>query len=148
MERDVKFRDETYPQENCVISTMQLDKLMNKGAIGAVIYSKTLLSTGGRLQKTPMEVEQVLKNFPDVFQAAEGLPPKRKCDQTIPLVPNSKPINIRPYRLPHNKKDAMEELVEQLLKTQTIRPSVSPYSSPAILVKKKDGTWRLCIHYR
>jgi hypothetical protein len=42
----------------------------------------------------------------------------------------------------------MEALILQLLKNQVIRPSVSPYSSPTILVKKKDGTWRLCIDYR
>jgi hypothetical protein len=42
----------------------------------------------------------------------------------------------------------MEELVLNLLKNNIIRPSVSPNSSPAILVKKKDGTWGLCIDYR
>jgi hypothetical protein len=42
----------------------------------------------------------------------------------------------------------MEALILQLLKSNVIRPSVSPYSSPTILVKKKDGTWRLCIDYR
>jgi hypothetical protein len=42
----------------------------------------------------------------------------------------------------------MEALILELLKNKSIQPSVSPYSSPAILVKKKDGTWRLCIDYR
>jgi hypothetical protein len=42
----------------------------------------------------------------------------------------------------------MEALILQLLQSNVIRPSVSPYSSSAILVKKKDGTWRLCIDYR
>jgi hypothetical protein len=42
----------------------------------------------------------------------------------------------------------METLILQLLKNKVIRPSVIPYSSPAILVKKKDRTWRLCIDYR
>jgi hypothetical protein len=42
----------------------------------------------------------------------------------------------------------MEELLMNLLKNQVIWPSESPYSSPTILVKKKDGTWRLCIDYR
>jgi hypothetical protein len=42
----------------------------------------------------------------------------------------------------------MEALILELLKNKPIQPSVSPYSSPAILVKKKDGTWRLCIDYR
>jgi hypothetical protein len=41
----------------------------------------------------------------------------------------------------------MEDLVLNLLQNNIIRPSVNPYSSPAILVKKKDGTWRLCIDY-
>jgi hypothetical protein len=64
------------------------------------------------------------------------------------LQPDAKPVNIRPYRLPHYQKDAMESIIEQLLKSEFIRNSFSPYSSPAILVKKKDGTWRLCIDYR
>jgi hypothetical protein len=50
--------------------------------------------------------------------------------------------------LSFNQKDTMESLILQLLQNKVIRPSVSPYSSPANLVKKKDGSWRLCIDYR
>jgi hypothetical protein len=57
-------------------------------------------------------------------------------------------INQRAYRLPHHKKNIMELLIAELLRQNVIRPSKSPYSSPAILVKKKDSTWRLCIDYR
>jgi hypothetical protein len=42
----------------------------------------------------------------------------------------------------------MEELIKQLLDSHMIRPSISPYSSPVILVKKKDGSWRMCVDYR
>jgi hypothetical protein len=42
----------------------------------------------------------------------------------------------------------MEELIKHLLQANLIQPSVSPYSSPVILVRKKDGTWRLCVDYR
>lgn len=42
----------------------------------------------------------------------------------------------------------MELLVTQLLQSKMIQPSMSPFSSPVILVKKKDGTWRLCVDYR
>lgn len=42
----------------------------------------------------------------------------------------------------------MESIVDQLLHSTVIRPSLSPFSSLAILVKKKDGTWRMCVDYR
>lgn len=54
---------------------------------------------------------------------------------------------VRPYRVPHKQKNEMEKQVQELLDTSIIRPSTSPYAAPAILVRKKDGTWRLCIDY-
>jgi hypothetical protein len=50
--------------------------------------------------------------------------------------------------MPHKQKNIVEELVKNMLKNSEIRPSSSPYSSPAILVRKKDKTWRLCVDYR
>jgi DNA-binding NtrC family response regulator len=64
------------------------------------------------------------------------------------LKPGADIVNARPYNLSHFQKDTMEALILHLLKNQVIRPSVSSYSSPTILVKKKDGTWRLCIDYK
>lgn len=46
------------------------------------------------------------------------------------------------------QKNEMERQIDQLQQSKIIRQSQSPYSSPAILVMKKDGTWRLCIDYR
>jgi hypothetical protein len=42
----------------------------------------------------------------------------------------------------------VEKLIKEMLQDSTIRPSNNPYASPAILVRKKDGSWRLCIDYR
>jgi hypothetical protein len=42
----------------------------------------------------------------------------------------------------------VEKLIQAMLKDELIRPSSNPYSSPAILVRKKDESWRLCITYR
>ncbi|GKE00806.1 hypothetical protein Tco_1388789 [Tanacetum coccineum] len=49
---------------------------------------------------------------------------------------------------PPTQKDAIEVMVKELLDTGVIRDSQSPFSSPVVMVKKKDGSWRMCIDYR
>jgi hypothetical protein len=55
---------------------------------------------------------------------------------------------VRPYRVPHKQKDEVEKLIQSMLQYDLIRPSRSPYSSPTILVRKKNGSWKMCIDYR
>lgn len=88
----------------------------------------------------PKEIGALLNTYADVFQEPSSLLPKRVVDHTIPLLNNSKPVNQRPYRLPHYQKAILEDLITQLLQAHMIKPSMSPYSSPVILVRKKDGT--------
>ena len=94
------------------------------------------------------EVKEVLAQFDEVFDVPTELPPKRSHDHHIPLMPNTPPINVRPYRHPPNQKAAIEAMVKELLESGVIRPSQSSFSSPIVMVKKKYGSWRMCVDYR
>ncbi|KAH0737522.1 hypothetical protein KY290_036227 [Solanum tuberosum] len=96
----------------------------------------------------PPVLTQLLESYTDVFASPTALPPSRLQDHRIPLIPGSTPVNVRPYRYPHFQKSEIERLVSDMLKSGVIRPSFSPYSSPVLLVRKKDGTWRFCVDYR
>lgn len=67
---------------------------------------------------------------------------------TTQLKPGVGPVNIRPYRYPQFQKDEIERLVAETLAARIIQPSTNPFSSPMLLVKKKDGSWRFCVDYR
>ncbi|GKE21658.1 transposon ty3-I gag-pol polyprotein [Tanacetum coccineum] len=77
-----------------------------------------------------------------------GLPPPRLLDHHIPLVPNTTPVSVKPYRYPHYQKSEIEKLVGEMLSDGIIRPSCSPYSYLVLLVKKKDGSWQFYVDYR
>lgn len=102
------------------------------------------------LQNTSVteEIAEVLNEFNDIFSEPVGMPPSRGTDHLINLLPDTQPINIHPYRYPHFQKNEIERLTAEMLQQGLIRPSVSPFSSPVLLVRKKDGTWRFCVDYR
>ncbi|PWA89970.1 hypothetical protein CTI12_AA060100 [Artemisia annua] len=99
-------------------------------------------------QEVPKEITTLIDQYPDGFAIPTTLPPKRIFDNKIPLKEGTLPINTRPYRHPPTQKDAIEVMVKELLETGVIKDSQSPFSSPVVIVKKKDGTWRMCIYYR
>nr|XP_010938809.1 uncharacterized protein LOC105057807 [Elaeis guineensis] len=104
--------------------------------------------------KCPMEdvtgvmVENLLYKYKEVFEEPRELPPKRLYDHKIPLKEGSQPVNMRPHKYAELQKDAIEQMVQEMSQADVIQHSSSPFSSPVVLLKKKDGTWRMCIDYR
>nr|KYP54727.1 Transposon Ty3-G Gag-Pol polyprotein [Cajanus cajan] len=66
----------------------------------------------------------------------------------IDLVPGAGPVSVAPYRMAPAKLMELKGQLEDLLAKQLVRPSVSPWGAPVLLVKKKDGGSRLCVDYR
>ncbi|XP_042969094.1 uncharacterized protein LOC122301779 [Carya illinoinensis] len=112
------------------------------------VENKGQEGTHDDLALLPEEVKPVLAAHKGVLEVPTALPPPREFDHRIRLVDETKPINVPPYRYAHFQKGEIERQVDEMLKSGLIRPSTSPFSSPVLLVRKKDGTWRFCTDYR
>ena len=60
----------------------------------------------------------------------------------------AQPIRLPPYRLPHAHRDIVQKELREMLAHRIIEPSTSDWAAPIVLVKKKDGSLRLCVDYR
>lgn len=90
----------------------------------------------------------LLDDFQDLFTEPHGLPPRRSFSHRIRLEAGTDAVAIRPYRYAHIQKHELERQCADLLRQGLIRSSSSAFSSPALLVRKQDGSWRMCIDYR
>lgn len=96
----------------------------------------------------PTEIHQLLGEYQGIFRTTDQLPPQRAVDHRIQIKDGEPPVNVRPYRYAHAQKTEIEKMIADMIQKGLIQPSVSPYSSPVILVKKKDGSWQFCVDYR
>jgi hypothetical protein len=88
------------------------------------------------------------EEFARLFVEPQGLPPRRHLSHRIRLKPGTGAVAVRPYRYAHAQKDELERQCDDMLRLGIIRPSSSAFSSPALLIRKHDGTWRFCVDYR
>lgn len=93
-----------------------------------------------RYQTIQESILAVISKFEDVFEWPGELPSRREIEHHIHLKRGTDLVNARPYRYAYQQKAEMEKLVDEMLSLRVIRPSRSPYSSPVLLVKKKDGS--------
>ncbi|GKC39400.1 putative reverse transcriptase domain-containing protein [Tanacetum coccineum] len=101
-------------------------------------------SEGKQIKDVP-----IVRDFPEVFpEDLPGLPPARPVEFQIDLIPGAAPVARAPYRLAPSEMKELSEQLQELSDKGFIRPSSSPWGAPVLFVKKKDGSFRMCIDYR
>nr|GEZ43773.1 hypothetical protein [Tanacetum cinerariifolium] len=127
-----------------VVSCMKVKKYVDRGSylfVAQVIEKEPIER---RLEDVP-----VICKFPDVFlEDLPGLLPPRQVEFEIELVPEAAPVAHAPYRLAPSKMKELAKQLQKLLDKGFIRPSSSPWGASMLFVKKKDGSFRMCIDYR
>ncbi|GJV62804.1 putative reverse transcriptase domain-containing protein [Tanacetum coccineum] len=117
--------------------------------VGERLEEKARLLMSAKVSDKKQEKIVVVRDFPEVFlDDLFGLPPIWEIEFRIELIPEATPVAKSPYRLAPSE---MEELFGQLKELQDkgfIRLSSSHWGAPVLFVKKKDGSFRMCIDYR
>ncbi|KAI3815729.1 hypothetical protein L1987_15408 [Smallanthus sonchifolius] len=128
-------------------------KLMSCITTQKYIRKKYMVFLAHVIQKEDKErrVEDIpiIREFPEVFpDDLPGLPPVREVKFRIDLIPGANPVAKAPYRLAPSELQELASQLQELADKGFIRPSHSPWGAPVLFVKKKDGSFRMCIDYR
>nr|GEW95221.1 putative reverse transcriptase domain-containing protein [Tanacetum cinerariifolium] len=100
-------------------------------------------SEGKQLEDVP-----VVRDLPEFFpKDLSGLPLARPVEFHIDLIPGAAPVARAPYRLAPFEMKELSEQLQELSDKGFIRPSSSPWGAPVLFIKKKDGSFRMCIDY-
>ncbi|XP_061993760.1 uncharacterized protein LOC133711674 [Rosa rugosa] len=135
--------------EMSMVSSATMTRLLKQEKEAMFIELLAISATDNqKLKDVHPAVVSLIDDFATLFENPTGLPPHRLHDHKIELLPGSIPVSVRPYRYPQFQKNEVEKICAELLAGREIQPSTSPFSSPVILVKKKDGSNRMCVDYR
>ena len=127
-----------------IISSIQAQKYLRKEYRTFLAH---IVDTSQKV-KDPKDIP-VVCDFPDVFpEDLPGLPPKCQVEFRIDLVPGATPVAKSPYRLAPAEMQELSGQLNELLSKGFIRPSFSPWGAPVLFIKKKDGSFHMCINYR
>ena len=111
-----------------------------KGEIQAQLTIGSQLSPGER-----KDVVTIFKEFQDVLQSQ---PKKTNLTKHRIITKTDRPVKLPAYRLPHAYRETVLKELEEMEKSGVIEPSQSEWAAPIVIVKKKDGSLRICVDYR
>ncbi|GKC87088.1 putative reverse transcriptase domain-containing protein, partial [Tanacetum coccineum] len=127
-----------------LISCIKTERYISRGYQVFVAQVMEKKSAKKQLEDIPV-VREFLEVFPEDLP---GLPSVRQVEFQIDLIPGAAPVARAPYRLAPSEMQELSNQLQELADRGFIRPSTSPWGAPVLLVKKKDGSFRMCIDYR
>nr|GEZ29784.1 putative reverse transcriptase domain-containing protein [Tanacetum cinerariifolium] len=131
-----------------IISCTKTRKYLLKGypVFLANITTKTIKD---KSKEKLLENVPIVRDFSEVFpEDLPGLPPTRRVEFQIDLIPGAAPVARAPYRLAPSEMKELSDQLQELSNKGFIRPSSSPWGAPVLFVKKKDVLFQMCIDYR
>ncbi|GFO03057.1 reverse transcriptase [Plakobranchus ocellatus] len=139
----------SWPEPTAYVSAISEE---DGGEIGSLVATPPLASENGAVvidqslsASQVQDVKELLLEFRDILTSVPG------CTNTICheiRLTTDDVIRVKPYPLPFAAQDFVTQEVNDLLSLGVIEPSDSPYCFPIVVVKKKDGSMRLCIDFR
>lgn len=138
-------------QPKCTqVSAQKVSGMLQRGALthvvqitgntcDAICYLQESADVVQHALPLPPMIAELVAEYEHLFAEPTKLPPRRSQDHQIPLIPGAQPVKSRPYRYTPAHKDEIEHQVYDMLCTGIIQRSSSPFVSPVLLVRKKDG---------
>ncbi|GKC92642.1 putative reverse transcriptase domain-containing protein [Tanacetum coccineum] len=109
----------------------------------------TTKETKDKSEKKQLEDVPIIQNFLELFpKDFLGLPSTRQVEFQIDLIPGVAPVARAPYRLAPSEMKELSDQLKEISNKGFIRPSSSPWGAPVLFVRKKDGSFLMCIDYR
>ncbi|GKC61605.1 putative reverse transcriptase domain-containing protein [Tanacetum coccineum] len=131
-----------------IISCVKAQKYMEKDC-QLFLVQVTMKENKDKSKEKRLEDVPTVRDFPEVFpEDLPGLLPIQQVEFQIELVPGAAPVARAPYRLAPSGMEELSTQLQELSDKGFIRPSSSPWGAPVLFVKKKDGSFRMCIDYR
>ncbi|UYV78418.1 hypothetical protein LAZ67_16001289, partial [Cordylochernes scorpioides] len=132
------------------ICSLKCDELIQEEEIGITKLNQKIeaMIDSNLTEDQQNKMMNVIKKFSNVFDfSRKSQPARSKIKHKIDTGDHA-PTKQRPYRVSGMERKIIQQEVDRMMEQDIIQFSESPWSSPVVLVKKKNGSWRFCVDYR
>lgn len=102
----------------------------------------------GLSERQKQQLLDLINDFSGCFSTESKVRRTSVTKHRIPTDESARPVHQHPYRVVPTEREVIKRQVQEMLDDDVIQPSISPWASPVVLVKKKDNTLRFCVDYR